>query len=93
MGKLVVNQNLVTKENAPEIQSLCPFGAITYENNQLDISSACKMCKLCVKKSGGVVTYEEDVKKSTRITRDAYKKRSLWFKVKERISRMLSPVL
>ncbi|MBR5239503.1 MAG: electron transfer flavoprotein subunit alpha/FixB family protein [Clostridia bacterium] len=64
MGKLVVHQNLVTKEKAPEIQSLCPFGAITYENDQLDISSACKMCKLCVKKSGGVVTYEEDVKKS-----------------------------
>ena len=39
------------------------------------------------------VLFEEDVKKSTRITRDAYKKRSLWFKVKERISRMLSPVL
>ena len=38
MGKLVVNQNLVTKENAPEIQSLCPFGAITYENDKLDIS-------------------------------------------------------
>ena len=64
MGKLVVHQNLVTKENAPEIQALCPFGAITYENDQLDISSACKMCKLCVKKSGGVVTYEEETKKS-----------------------------
>lgn len=37
--------------------------------------------------------FEEDVKKSTKITRDSHKKRSLWFKVKERISRMLSPVL
>ena len=64
MGKLVVKNELITKENAKELISLCPFGAITYENNQLDISSACKMCKLCVKKSGGVVTFEEDVKKS-----------------------------
>jgi cardiolipin synthase len=37
--------------------------------------------------------FEEDVKKSTKITRDSHKKRSLWFKIKERISRMLSPVL
>ncbi len=62
MGKLVINQNLVTKENAPEIVKLCPFGAIQYENGKLDISSACKMCKLCAKKSNGVITYEEEVK-------------------------------
>ena len=37
--------------------------------------------------------FEEDVKQSTKITRDMHKKRSLWFRVKERISRMLSPVL
>ena len=64
MGKLVVNQNLVTKDNAAEIVSLCPFGAISFEKDTLEISSACKMCKLCVKKSGGVITYKEDVKKT-----------------------------
>ena len=37
--------------------------------------------------------FEEDVKKSTQITKDMHHKRSLWFKIKERISRMLSPVL
>ncbi len=37
--------------------------------------------------------FEEDVKKSVQITRDANSKRSLWFKIKERISRMLSPIL
>ena len=37
--------------------------------------------------------FEEDVKKSTKITRDTRKKSSLWSKIKERISRMLSPVL
>ena len=60
MGKLVINQSLVNAENAESITSLCPFGAISYENGALSISAACKMCKLCAKKSGGVVTYEEE---------------------------------
>ena len=62
MGSLKINENLVTAESAEKVVSLCPFGAISYENSKLDISSACKMCKLCVKKSGGIVTYQEDVK-------------------------------
>ena len=60
MGKLVINQSLVNAQNAQSVASLCPFGAISYENGALSISAACKMCKLCAKKSGGVVTYEED---------------------------------
>ncbi len=46
--------------NAADIVKLCPFGAISKKGDTLDISSACKMCKLCVKKSAGVITYEED---------------------------------
>ena len=64
MGKLVINQSLVTKDNANKISSLCPFGAISYVDSKLDISSACKMCKLCAKKSGGVIEYVEEVKAS-----------------------------
>ncbi|MBR7116796.1 MAG: electron transfer flavoprotein subunit alpha/FixB family protein [Clostridia bacterium] len=60
MGKLVINQSLVNASNAESITKLCPFGAISYENGALSISAACKMCKLCAKKSGGVVTYEEE---------------------------------
>lgn len=60
MGKLVINQNSVTSENGAALEKLCPFGAIHYENGKLDISSACKMCKLCVRKSSGVITYEEE---------------------------------
>lgn len=37
--------------------------------------------------------FEEDVKKSTQITKNMLEKRGLWFKFKERISRMLSPIL
>ncbi|MBO5898994.1 MAG: electron transfer flavoprotein subunit alpha, partial [Clostridia bacterium] len=60
MGKLVIHQELVQAHKAQDVVKLCPFGAISYENGALSISAACKMCKLCAKKSGGIVTYEED---------------------------------
>ena len=65
MGNLVINQELVNAENAKEIIKICPFGAIAYENGKLDISSACKMCKICTKKSGGVIEYKEEEPKNT----------------------------
>lgn len=37
--------------------------------------------------------FEEDVKKSTKITKDIHEKRSLWFRIRERVCRMLSPIL
>ena len=62
MGKLVIQHHLVTPEKAETLINLCPFNAISYENDKLDISSGCKMCKMCVRKGGGLVTFEEDVK-------------------------------
>ena len=59
MGKLVIQQQLIHEENAKMLAEICPFGAISYDGTKLDISSACKMCKMCVRKSGGLVTYEE----------------------------------
>ena len=64
MGKLIINQNSLTPEKAEEVVSICPFGAISYNDGKLDISSGCKMCKLCVKKSGGIIEYDEDIKKT-----------------------------
>ena len=60
MSKLVVNQKAVTPENAETIVKICPFGAISYVGGTLEISSACKMCKLCARKSGGVIEYVEE---------------------------------
>ena len=60
MGKLVVNKSLVTKEKAEALVTLCPFNAITYKDGAIDITSACKMCKMCVKKGGGLVDFVED---------------------------------
>ena len=59
MGKLVIQQALVTPEKADALVKLCPFNAISY-NGSLEISSACKMCKMCVRKGEGLVTYEEE---------------------------------
>lgn len=60
MGKLVINKSLVTEEKAAALVKVCPFNAITYEDGVLDITSACKMCKMCVKKGGGLVDFVED---------------------------------
>lgn len=62
MGKLIINNNLITPDKADALTKLCPFGAISFENGKLDISAACKMCKMCVKKSDGLIEYAEDIK-------------------------------
>ncbi len=64
MGKLVVKNELINKEKAEDLVKICPFNAISYENGKLEISSACKMCKLCVKKGGGLVEYVEEETKT-----------------------------
>lgn len=61
MARLVINQDRVTADIAKELAMLCPFNAFEYEGGQLEISAACKMCRLCVKKGpSGVVEYIED---------------------------------
>ena len=72
MGKLIVNQAAVTPESGAALVKLCPFGAISYEKGRVEISSACKMCKLCVRKSGGLVTFEEETETAPAVDK------SLW---------------
>lgn len=62
MGKLIIHHEQVTLEKAEALIKVCPFNAITYENNTLDISSGCKMCKMCVRKGQGLVEFQGDVK-------------------------------
>lgn len=57
MGKLIVHQ-----EKAQEIAALikiCPFGAMEDKNGKIEINSACRLCKLCVKRGGGVFEFIE----------------------------------
>lgn len=62
MAKLVVNQDKIG--NIEELVKICPFGALENHNGVLEISGACKMCRLCVKKGpkGAVEYVEEEVK-------------------------------
>jgi len=62
MGKLAINKEKITPEAAEALIKICPFGAISYNGGELDISSACKMCKMCVKKGNGAISYEEEEK-------------------------------
>lgn len=72
MGQLKINQSLVNAATAQALVSVCPFGAIGYDGEKLEISAACKMCKLCVKKGPrGVMEFVEG---ETRPTVD----KSLW---------------
>ena len=74
MGKLVINQDLINKENADKLVSLCPFNAIEYENGKLDINSACKLCKMCVRKGpAGAITFVEDEAPKNLINKDEWK--------------------
>ncbi len=59
MAKLVINQELVG--SIQEMINICPFNAMEEKDGKLNINSACKMCKICVKKGPkGAVEYVED---------------------------------
>ena len=68
---LKVNQSLVNDEIAKKLVETCPFKAISYVDNKLDINAGCKLCKMCVRNSNGVITFEEDV--INTINKDEYK--------------------
>lgn len=74
MGQLKVNQGLVNAENAQALVKICPFGAISYDGSKLDISSACKICKICVKKGpAGVVEYVDEEEKKETVDKSLWK--------------------
>jgi electron transfer flavoprotein alpha subunit len=61
MGKLLVHEDKLNKEVIEELVKVCPFGALTESNGKLEITAACKMCRLCVKKGpAGVMEYVEE---------------------------------
>ena len=60
MPELKINHEKINAQTAAQLIKICPFSAISYENGTLDISSACKMCKLCVRKGpAGAIEYVE----------------------------------
>lgn len=57
---LTVHSERITPALGERLQQLCPFGAIEYADGKLSIGMGCKLCKLCVKKGEGAVSFEED---------------------------------
>ena len=60
MGRLIVNQSMLQENVIENLINICPFKAIEKLGDSIDITSACKMCKICVKNSAGAIRYEED---------------------------------
>jgi len=60
MGGIKVNQEKIFQ--ASELEMLCPFGAIVAdEQGKIEITPACRVCKLCVRKGPtGVFEFVEE---------------------------------
>ena len=62
MQRLVINQKLVSKQNAAALREVCPFDAFDYSDSVLSVTAACKMCRLCEKNGpAGLVSFIEDM--------------------------------
>lgn len=59
MGKLIVHQDKVTDVQA--LIKVCPFGALQEKDGKVEVTAACRMCRVCVKKGpAGAMEYVED---------------------------------
>ena len=72
MGYIKINQDKVTNEIADKLIEICPFNAFEYQDKYLSINTACKICKLCVKKGPlGVCEFIEEAR--PQINKSLYK--------------------
>lgn len=72
MAGIKIIREQVDREIFEALAEICPFDAFSYENNVLEVTSACKMCKLCLKNGPkGVLILEEAEK--TAIDKGLYK--------------------
>lgn len=58
MGKLIVHQEKV--QDIAALIKICPFGAMEDKGGKIEINSACRLCKLCVKRGKGVFEFVEE---------------------------------
>jgi electron transfer flavoprotein alpha subunit len=56
---LIIDNARVTPEIAGALMAICPFTAIEYTGGWLSINAACRMCNLCVKNGGGIISSRE----------------------------------
>jgi len=60
MAFIKVHQKNV--KSTEEAIKICPFNAIELKNNKIEINSACKMCKICVKNMPDIYEFVEEKK-------------------------------
>jgi len=73
MGRIIVDQSKVRKEDIEPSIKICPFNAIEYVDGVLQINSGCKMCKLCVRKGpNGIFSFEEDKDRAKEIDKSKW---------------------
>ena len=58
MAYIKINQEKAADKEA--LAKLCPFGAIEVKGGKLEINAGCRMCRMCIKKGGGVFELVED---------------------------------
>lgn len=58
MAEIIIHQEKVSDSAA--LKALCPFGAIEEQDGKLSINAGCRMCRLCVRKGGGVFEFADD---------------------------------
>ncbi|MBR4643431.1 MAG: electron transfer flavoprotein subunit alpha/FixB family protein [Selenomonadaceae bacterium] len=58
MGKLIVHQEKV--QDIASLIKICPFGAMEEKAGKIEINSACRLCKLCIKRGKGVFEFVEE---------------------------------
>lgn len=58
-GIKIIKQN-ADRKTFEALAEICPFDAFSFENDVLEVTSACKMCKMCLKNGPeGVLVLEE----------------------------------
>ena len=70
MAELIVHQEKIP--DLSKITDLCPFGAIEVNADRVNISAACRMCKLCVK-NGPPGAFEFVEAQRTSIDKNAWR--------------------
>ena len=58
MAFIKINQEKAIDKQT--LVALCPFGAVEDKDGKLEINAGCRMCRMCVKKGGGVFELVED---------------------------------
>lgn len=71
MVGLMVHSELLTPELAAELSAVCPFGALRADGASLTVEAGCRMCRLCVRKSSGVITEEKE--QSHKVNKDEWR--------------------